>query len=129
MNIKKNKKNKKEFLNLINKISKKEKLKREEKNEEDLDKIYESVKIEEENNRQLTIMKSNLKLNKLKEINKANKKNKNMNNQNEEKNRIKDIIEDTETLKVKMKIMIMEIILITKRIQNIEKRNENISSN
>ena len=85
MNIKKNKKNKKEFLNLINKNFKKEKLKREEKNEEDLDKIYESVKIEEENNRQLTIMKSNLKLNKLKEINKANKKNKNMNNQNEEK--------------------------------------------
>ena len=85
MNIKKNKKNKKEFLNLINKNFKKEKLKREEKNEEDLDKIYESVKIEEENNRQLTIMKSNLKLNKLKEINKSNKKNKNMNNQNEEK--------------------------------------------
>ena len=41
------------------------------------------------------------------------------------KNQIRDIIEDIAILKIKMKVMIVEIIqIITKFIQNIEKRND-----
>ena len=46
------------------------------------------------------------------------------------KNQIRDIIEDIEILKIKMKIKIMEIIqIIIKCIQNIEKRNDLFNSN